>query len=391
MYRRLAAPRIRVVLIAVIVSAGMAVSAFAKMPPRSAYAQQATIDALTTKTNQLQAEIDANTQKVAELSATANTLQSKLDQLAIEINLANQEIQLTETSIAALQQKLIETQTELERQRELLKTSMRALYKKGGASTVELLVASDSFSDFMDSQEYLERLKAGIQDSTKKVIELKQQITDQKLQQQALLEKQQQQRTVLAEKQREQQVLLDQTKGQETAYQALVDDLRKQRDAAEAELREFLSRQTFVSMGRILRGQMLGQMGSTGYSTGPHVHFTVVVNGEYTNPRPYLESGQFGWPAPESSWSSVSQEFGCVAPADWYVTKCGGNRSFHTGLDIAGWYSEPIVAAADGDIIFRGCRAGLGYVVIINHGNGIQTYYPHMTTPSGQTTGYCSE
>lgn len=391
MHIRLAATRTKVILVSIIVMLGFSVSALVRQTVPTAQAQQSTIDALTTKTNQLQADIDANTQKVAELAATANTLQSKLDQLAIEINLATQEIQLTTANIQVLQQKLEETQAELERQRELLKTSMRALYKKGGASTVELLVASDSFSDFINNQEYLERLKSGIQDSTKKVIELKQQITDQKLQQQALLQKQELQRNVLSEKQREQQILLDQTKGQEAAYQSLVDDLRKQRDAAEAELREFLSRQTFVSQGRILRGQMLGQMGSTGYSTGPHVHFTVVVNGEYVNPRPYLESGQFGWPAPDSSWSSVSQEFGCVAPSDWYLTKCGGNRSFHTGLDIAGWYSEPIVAAGDGDIVFRGCRAGLGYVVIINHGNGVQTYYPHMTTPSGQTTGYCSE
>lgn len=388
---RLAAKKITIGMVVSVFSAGLAVSYIARTQPLPAVAQQSEIDALTNKTNQLEAEIDVNQQKIQVLAATANTLKGKLDQLALEIDQANKEIALTTSTIDTLQKRLEETQAELVRQRELLKNSMRVLYKKGGASTVELLVASDSFSEFINNQEYLERLKSGIQDSTKKVIELKQQIAEQKRQQQELLVKQQAQRTVLAEKQKEQQTLLDQTKGEEAAYQVLVDTLRKQRDAAEEELRVFLSRQTFVSQGRILKGQMLGQMGSTGYSTGPHVHFTVVRDGEYANPRPYLENGTFGWPVPNSGWTSVSQEFGCVAPSDWYQTKCGGNMSFHTGLDIAGWYGDPIVAAADGDIVFRGCRAGLGYVVIVDHGNGIQTYYPHQTTPSGQSTGYCNE
>lgn len=388
---RLAAKKISLVFAVALVSAGFTLSYVIRSKPLPAAAQQSEIDALTNKTNQLQADIDTNQQKIQELAATANTLQGKLDQLALEINQANKEIDLTTANIDALQRKLEETQTELERQRDLLKNSMRVLYKKGGASTVELLVASDSFSEFINNQEYLERLKTGIQESTKKVVILKQEIAEQKRQQQELLTQQQQQKAVLAEKQKEQETLLEKTKGEEAAYQSLVSDLRKQRDDAEAELKEFLRRQTFVSMGRIFKGQMLGNMGSTGFSTGPHVHFTVVRDGEYMNPRPFLESGEFGWPVPNSGWSSVSQEFGCVAPSDWYLTKCDGNRSFHAGFDIAGWYGDPIVAAADGDIVFRGCRAGLGYVVIVDHGNGMQTYYPHQTTPSGQATGYCNE
>jgi murein DD-endopeptidase MepM/ murein hydrolase activator NlpD len=55
--------------------------------------------------------------------------------------------------------------------------------------------------------------------------------------------------------------------------------------------------QTDANVGdSVVRGQVIGLEGSTGFSTGPHVHFELRVNDQVIDPMPYL-------PVPGTSWS----------------------------------------------------------------------------------------
>lgn len=55
------------------------------------------------------------------------------------------------------------------------------------------------------------------------------------------------------------------------------------------------------------------------------------------------------------------------------------SRGFHTGLDIATSMGTPISAAAGGTVSFAGWKGSYGNLVVIDHANGVQTYYAHCS------------
>jgi len=57
-----------------------------------------------------------------------------------------------------------------------------------------------------------------------------------------------------------------------------------------------------------------------------------------------------------------------------------GRREMHKGLDIATRSGTPIIAPADGLVIFAGREGGFGNMVIIDHGYGITTRFGHCSS-----------
>ncbi len=64
-----------------------------------------------------------------------------------------------------------------------------------------------------------------------------------------------------------------------------------------------------------------------------------------------------------------------------YVSSRFGMRwgRMHEGTDIAAPMGAPILAAADGTVVFSGWESGYGQLVILDHGNGVKTKYGHCS------------
>lgn len=62
-----------------------------------------------------------------------------------------------------------------------------------------------------------------------------------------------------------------------------------------------------------------------------------------------------------------------------FGSKSSRRASDHTGLDIAAPRGTPIKAVASGTVTFSGKKASYGYLTVISHGNGIETYYAHCS------------
>lgn len=55
-----------------------------------------------------------------------------------------------------------------------------------------------------------------------------------------------------------------------------------------------------------------------------------------------------------------------------------GSRSSHEGIDICAPVGTPILATADGTVIFASRHAGYGLTLGIDHGHGLTTWYAHL-------------
>ncbi len=73
-----------------------------------------------------------------------------------------------------------------------------------------------------------------------------------------------------------------------------------------------------------------------------------------------------------------------IRPVSGIITSRFGVRSSirsssHTGLDISAPTGTAISAAASGTVTFSGYKGSYGNMIVISHGNGVQTYYAHCS------------
>ena len=87
-----------------------------------------------------------------------------------------------------------------------------------------------------------------------------------------------------------------------------------------------------------------------------------------TKERPtWYPTGSFSWPCN----GVLTSRFG-------YRSLLGS--TYHSGIDIGNSYGTSIYASDGGTVTYSGWMSGYGYLIIIDHGNGYQTYYGHNSS-----------
>ncbi|KMZ52492.1 murein hydrolase activator EnvC family protein [Dorea sp. D27] len=271
-----------------------------------------------------------------------NSLAAQLDSIVAEMEDTKARIEEKEAEIEKKEEELIQAKVDENDQYESMKKRIQYMYENGNSQFIEILVQSKSIGDFLNNAEYITTISeydrsmlVQFQEIVKEVEEqekaLQEEYDELETMQNDLIAKQDSINTMLESKNAEISQL-------ESEIGATADTLAKLEAAAAAAARK----------------QAEATQTYSGGSAGAAV---VSGNGTFTHPCP--------------GYSYISSEFG------WRAQPIPGASSNHKGMDFAAATGTPIYAAAGGTVVSAGYSGNAGNLIIINHGNGLQTYYMH--------------
>lgn len=320
----------------------------------------------------LQSQIDLYNDKIA-------VIQKDIDAVDAQITAINNEIEALNKQIAELDEQVKEVKQQISDTYVLLGERIRASYMSGANSSLEYLLTSDDFQyqSYLERVEFLKRvaehddelvksLEESIADCQKKVDEINgmketkaSKIAELDESKKELEEKKQVQvdaRQVIQDSEDEIQVKLDKVMSIVNSYKADSDEYQAAIERGEDSIREY--EEKIAAAER--------ESGETGSG----------------------ETGDMIWPLPYSG-TYVSSLYG------WRTID--GQTKMHNGVDICrsgGTYGIKIVASKAGTVevaYHSGWNYGYGLYVVINHGNGVKTYYAHMSSVAVYSGDYVTQ
>lgn len=282
-----------------------------------------------------------------EIYAQIEVIQEEIGVLKDQIKLLNEKISAAEDAIS-------EQQSGIDASFDLLKERIRALYITGDASTLTILLGSEDFLDYMEKAHMLQAVTEHdsqlIDSLTEKRESIQAELDAITVDKEALSEKKKledQKCAELGELYEQAQRLVLEAEDAQIAAAANSDLLSTEIESTEAAIAEL------EDEIKAQYGEGAVNLGGTGYEG----------------------TGNFIWPMPGYT----------------YIT-CYYGDGGHRGIDIAGGdiYGKAIIAADSGFVEYAGWNDSYGYCVFINHGNGYETRYAHMSALGTSTGAYVS-
>lgn len=137
------------------------------------------------ESEQKQAQAEAK-----KLANKADTIEEQISKLQTQIASIQAKIETNTKIREGLSRRIAEAQEKLEQQKELLSANIRSMYIEGEISPLEMLASSNNLSDFVDKQEYRDRIKDSITSVLDEIEILKKQLDDQRKEVLSIIEEQ---------------------------------------------------------------------------------------------------------------------------------------------------------------------------------------------------------
>lgn len=300
-------------------------------------------DRFSQKINQLRAENNQKKEAQYQLAIQAVDLKDKIEKLQEQITILQNQIRENQVKSEELAQQIVVAEEELDKQKRLLGTNIKAMYLEGEITTIEMLASSKDLSEFVDKQQYRNSVKDKIKATLEKITALKLELKGQKEEVEKLIAEQ-----------RAIQTQLDAQRNEQNRLLALN---HNQRSALDKEIKENanriteLQRQQVLENARLFGGRMpAGVPGGGGYQWGD----AICMRPGWPDP----PCGQYDWGYPGygiyDKWGYGYRN--CTSYAAWKVNQSG--RRMLSGLGHAkNW---PYAAASRGVSVDygRGARVG---------------------------------
>lgn len=298
---------------------------------------------LQTQRTELQNQLNEANGQLTDVQSNLSENLQQVEKLDSKIETAQQELIEQESKITELKDNINQIETDLnsvtekyDKQVELFKQRMVAIYTSGETHYLDVLLKSKSLSDFISSYYVISELTT-IDENLLTDLEKKKKSMD--LSKQKLENEKKELATIVENQTRTTRTLQNTKKLRESFIAKLSDDEKN----LQAKIDEINQQYEIVNQ-QILA---LSQQG---------------IDTEYIG-------GELAWPVP--GYTRITSKYAMR------VHPITGQYKLHTGVDIGAPMGANFVAANDGTVVKAGMNAAYGNMVIIDHGGGISTLYAH--------------